>query len=156
MTLGTETEPVQPVEVAKADIEVIQEVPLKPRVADHVLLVGGEDWAMADVTSQLHAAGRTVHRCCDSASAPFPCNAMVPGRSCPLDHEEVDVVLVIRSRPLVEPSLADMGAVCGIRDGLPIVVAGLSEDSGFGPWAEEVAQAGDIVATCDEIVKRVP
>jgi hypothetical protein len=66
----------------------------------------------------------------------------------------VDVVLNIRSRPEHQPALGEMGAICGLRDGLPLVVGGLSDMSSFGPWAEKVPPTGDIVATCDEAVRK--
>jgi hypothetical protein len=122
-------------------------------IAVEVLLVGADDWAINDAASQLHAAGRTVHRCSESAEAPFPCNALIPGRGCPLDRHEVDVVLNIRTRPEAQPTLAEMGAICGLRDGIPLVVAGMPEISGFSDWAERVPAAGDIVSTCDRVVQ---
>ena len=124
----------------------------KRAIAAEVLVVGQDDWALHDATSQLLAAGRTVHRCSESTESPFPCNALIPGRGCPLDRHQVDVVLNIRTRPEAQPTLAEMGAICGLRDGIPLVVAGLSEMSGFSAWAERVPPAGDIVSTCDRVV----
>jgi hypothetical protein len=115
-------------------------------------VVGGDDWALDDAASQLAAAGRSVHRCCDSAEAPFPCNALMPGRGCPLDNHDVDVVLLVRSRPTPEPTMAEMGAVCALRDGLPLIVGGLSGATVFSQWATPIPPAGDLVATCDEAV----
>ncbi|HEX4863716.1 MAG TPA: hypothetical protein VFV02_06565 [Acidimicrobiales bacterium] len=131
---------------------ITDDPPKKPALAAEVLVVGSDDWAIGDAASQLREAGRTVHRCSDSAEAPFPCNALVPGRGCPLDLHEVDVVLNIRSRPESQPALGEMGAICGLRDGLPLVVGGLSDMSSFSPWADKVPPTGDIVATCDEAV----
>jgi hypothetical protein len=125
----------------------------KRAIAAEVLVVGADDWAINDATSQLQAAGRTIHRCSESAEAPFPCNALIPGRGCPLDRHEVDVVLNIRTRPEAQPTLAEMGAICGLRDGIPLVVAGISEISGFSAWAERVPSAGDIVSTCDQVIQ---
>jgi hypothetical protein len=122
-------------------------------MAAEILVVGSDDWAINDATSQLHAAGRTVHRCSESAESPFPCNALIPGRGCPLDRQEVDVVLNVRTRPEAQPTLAEMGAICGLRDGIPLVVAGLTEMSGFTAWAERVPLAGDIVTTCDRVIE---
>jgi hypothetical protein len=122
-------------------------------MAAEILVVGSDDWAINDATSQLHAAGRTVHRCSESAESPFPCNALIPGRGCPLDRRQVDVVLNIRTRPEAQPTIAEMGAVCGLRDGIPLVVAGVSEMSGFTAWAERVPLEGDIVTTCDRVVE---
>lgn len=140
----------QPVEVIQPDIEVLP----GRTVAAEVLVVGADDWAIGDATAQLRSAGRVVHRCYDNPETPFPCNAFIEGRGCPLNNHEVDVVLDIRTRPTVEPSLWEMGAICGIRDGLPLVVAGVSESSAFAPWAERVPQSGDIVSTCDEAFRK--
>jgi hypothetical protein len=122
--------------------------------AAEVLVVGPDDWAVDDAASQLRAAGRIVHRCHDSADDPFPCNALIPGRGCPLDLHPVDVVLDIRSRPDARPTLAEMGAICGLRAGIPFVTAGMAEISGLGPWATRVPPSGDIVSTCDEVARR--
>ena len=140
----------QPVDLDQPDIEIIP----RRTTAAEVLVVGSDEWAIGDAVSQLRSAGRVAHRCSDSAEAPFPCQALIPGRGCPLDQHEVDVVLDIRTRPTVEPALWEMGAVCGLRDGLPLVVAGVSESSAFAPWAERVPQSGDIVSTCDEAFRK--
>jgi hypothetical protein len=141
---------VQRVELDQPDIEILS----PETTAAQILVVGSDEWAIGDAVSQLQSAGRVAHRCCDSAESPFPCNAVVPGRGCPLDQHEVDVVLNIRTRPTVEPALWEMGAICGLRDGLPLVVAGVSESSAFAPWAERVPQSGDIVSTCDEAFRK--
>jgi hypothetical protein len=125
----------------------------KSTIAAEVLVVGADDWAINDATTQLRAAGRTVHRCSESAEAPFPCNALIPGRGCPLDRRDVDVVLNIRTRPDAQPTLSEMGAICALRDGIPLVVAGMPEISGFSVWAERVPVDGDIVSTCDRVVE---
>jgi len=122
--------------------------------AAEVLVVGSDDWGIRDAVRQLTAAGRAVHRCSDSADAPFPCNALIEGRGCPLNTGQVDVVLDIRTRADSEPSMSEMGAICGLRDGLPLVIAGRSETSGLAPWAELVPVTGDIVSTCDDAVRR--
>ena len=118
--------------------------------AAEVLVVGSDDWSIRDAIRQLTAAGRSVHRCSDSADAPFPCNALIEGRGCPLNTGRVDVVLDIRTRADSEPSISEMGAICGLRDGLPLVIAGRSETSGLAPWANLVPVTGDIVSTCDD------
>jgi hypothetical protein len=124
-------------------------------LAVEVLVVGPDDWAVNDASSQLLAAGRKVHRCCDSADAPFPCNALIPGRGCPLDQHQIDVVLDISSRGDTRPSISEMGAVCGLRGGIPLVIAGISDLTSFAPWARPVPHEGDIIATCDEAMGSV-
>lgn len=122
--------------------------------AAHVLVVGSEDWAIADAAAQLRAEGRGVHRCSDNATAPFPCNAMIPGRGCPLDNHDVDVVLDIRSKADSEPALSEMGVVCGLRDGLPLVIGGLSDMSPFAQFGDKIPATGDVVSSCDDAVRR--
>jgi hypothetical protein len=140
---------VQPVDFAPIEDE---DRPKRTHAAE-ILVVGTDDWAVADATSQLRVAERIVHRCSESVESPFPCNALIPGRGCPLDRRDVDVVLNIRTRPEAQPTLAEMGAVCGLREGIPLVVAGISEMSGFSAWADRVPAAGDIVSTCDRVVR---
>lgn len=124
--------------------------------AAEVLVVGSEEWAIADASAQLRAAGRTVHRCSDNAVAPFPCNAMIPGRGCPLDRHDVDVVVTIRSRADSEPAFSEMGAVCGLRDGIPLVIGGLADMSPFAQYGEKIPAKGDVVSACDDAVRRHP
>jgi hypothetical protein len=124
---------------------------IEPLAAD-VLVVGTDDWGVSSAASELRDAGRRVHRCYESTEAPFPCNALVPGKGCPLDVERDDVVLTIRVRPRGEPSLSEMGAICGLRAGLPLVAAGLSDSTGVAPWAVKVPTGGDVVSTCDQAV----
>jgi hypothetical protein len=138
---------VRPVGAATADVEIVPKIK-----ASEVLVVGGDDWAVSGVSDELAAKGRRAHRCHDSAESPFPCNAMIPGRGCPLDQNDVDVVVIVHSRPQENPTLSDMGAVCGLRDGIPVVLAGMSAGSPFATWAVKVPPDGDVVATCDRTV----
>ena len=124
--------------------------------AAEVLVVGSEEWGIADASAQLRSAGRVVHRCSDNAVAPFPCNAMIPGRGCPLDQHEVDVVVTIRSRADTEPAISEMGAICGLRDGIPLVIGGLADMSPFAPFGDKIPSKGDVVSACDEAVRRHP
>lgn len=144
---------VNPTGLADQHLSVTATDTLVAARAAEVLVVGPDDWALADASAQLVSAGRTVHRCCESAEAPFPCNALLPDIGCPLQRAKIDVVLHIRSRADSQPSLAEMGAICAVRDGIPIVTAGIAELTELEPWARRVPYAGDIVATCDEVVQ---
>jgi hypothetical protein len=121
-----------------------------------ILVVGTQDWAIVDAVSQLRDAGWTTHRCCDSVETPFPCNALVAGRGCPLDTHDIDVVLDVRPRPRSTPALGEFGAICGLRSGLPLVTAGVPGNTGFGAWATQVPAAGDIVTSCEEAAAATP
>ena len=127
--------------------------PVHPALAAEVLVVGADDWAVRRAAAELVGAGRRVHRCHDSSDTPFPCNALVAGRGCPLDLHHVDVVVDVRARAHAEPSMGEMGAICGLRAGLPLVLAGLSGTAGLDPWATKVPEGGDIVTSCDEAMK---
>jgi len=117
-----------------------------------VLVVGTDQWAIEQAGSQLRAAGRRVLRCHEPGDATFPCNALVPGRRCPIDVG-VDVVLDMRARPVNPPALNEFGAVCGLHVGVPLVVAGVPGDSGFGPWAASTVENGvELAAACDAAV----
>jgi hypothetical protein len=122
-------------------------------IAREVLVVGPDDWAVRRASRELEDAGRVAHHCYDSADTPFPCNALVPGRGCPLDVRHVDVVVTVRARPRREPGLSEMGAICGLRQGIPLVVAGLGDASGFARWAVQVPIDGDVVTTCDQLIR---
>ncbi len=150
MSSTYETCDVNPIDLARLE----REGRTKSTKAAEVLVVGRDDWAIDDAIAQLHAAGRVTHRCSETAEAPFPCNALIPGRGCPLNQHDVDLVLDIRNRPGVQPTIAEFGAICGLRDGLPLVVAGITEVTGFESWSERVPPTGDIVSTCDDAVRR--
>ena len=127
--------------------------PMPPALAVEVLVVGADDWAIRRAAAELTGAGRRVHRCHDSAETPFPCNALIPGRGCPLDTHHVDVVIDVRARANSELSMGEMGAICGLRAGLPLVLAGLSEAAPLEHWAATVPADGDIVTSCDEAMR---
>jgi hypothetical protein len=118
-----------------------------------VLIVGVDDWAIRDATGRMQDAGWTVHRCSDTTDTPFPCNAVIPGRGCPLNQHRVGVVLDVRSRPATELALSEMGSICGLRDRLPLILAGPAEGTSLAPWARVVPASGDLVAACQEVLE---
>ena len=150
---GTVTD-IQLTELSSVGHDARPKVPSPPVLAAEVLVVGVDDWAIGEVAAQLVAAGRRVHRCADSVEAPFPCNALVPGRGCPLDKYPVDAVLDVHSRPRERLPFSEMGAICGLRSGLPLVMGGISDGSVLTEWAEQVPPGGDIVSTCDAAVAK--
>lgn len=126
------------------------------RLAHRILVVGTDQWAIEQAGSQLGAAGRQVRRCHEPGEPSFPCNALRPGRRCPLD-EGVDIVLDMRARPVTPPPLNEFGALCALQAGVPLVVAGVPGDSGFGPWAASAVENGvDLTAACDGAAARAP
>ena len=123
--------------------------PSGPEAARNVLVVGTDDWAIEQATTQLADAGHPVLSCHPQGEPGFPCNAMVEGRTCPLDVG-FEVVLSVRARPLDQPAIGEMGAVCGLRVGATLVLAGMTRGNPFGPWASAVVENGDLVATVEQ------
>ena len=117
-----------------------------------VLVVGTDDWAIEQSATELEAGGCTVLRCHEPGEPAFPCNALVDGRTCPLDVG-FDAVVTVRARPLAEPHPAETGVICALHRGAPLVVAGVGSERPFGPWAAlTVEQGGDVLTACDKVM----
>jgi hypothetical protein len=113
-----------------------------------VLVVGTDDWAADRAAASVEQAGLDVLRCHESGQPPFPCNAFIPGRTCPLDAG-FDVVLTVRARPSRESEPGEVGVVCGLRTGRPLVVAGVTMGNPFNKVAKAVvAEGGDAAEAC--------
>src|SRR5439155_20409143 len=98
-----------------------------------VLVVGTDDWAIQQAADAIEAAGHTALRCHERGERPFPCNALREGRTCPLEVG-FDAVATVRARVLAEPGVQELGVVCGLRAGAPLVVAGMAHRNPFAPW----------------------
>lgn len=115
-----------------------------------VLVVGTHAEAVDRVDRELQAAGHQVVRCHESDEEPFPCAALIDGRTCPLEGPPVDVAVTVRDRPLPRPSAYEDGAVCALRRHVPLVAvdAGINP---FRPWTRlEVRGTDDVAAACEE------
>lgn len=118
-----------------------------------VLVVGTDEWAEDQAAGALRRAGATVLRCHEPGAPPFPCNAFIEGRTCPLD-EGFDVAVTVRARSSRLTTPTEVGAVCALRTGHPLVVAGVISDNPFSSVAtKEVAQEGDAVRACIEVAE---
>ncbi len=118
-----------------------------------VLVVGTMPGIIAETADALDAAGHAVVRCHDGADA-FPCAALTPGRTCPIEDGPVDVVVAARDRAWPKPSPFEDGASCALRRHIPMVVTGPATMlHPYAPYgAREVPAGGDLVATCEEAV----
>ena len=113
-----------------------------------VLVVGTDDWAAAQSARALVAAGHRVLTCHDAGEPAFPCNALIEGRTCPLDVG-FDVVLTARARPTAEPTQGEMGVICALHVGAPLVSAGVASKNPFEPWTSMVVGMNDdLVEAC--------
>jgi len=125
------------------------------RVADvdtcTVLVVGTDDWAIEQAVHTLEEAGHRTVRCHDPSGPPFPCNALIEGRRCSLDVG-FDVAVTIRTRPGAAPTVSEFGAICALRTGHPLVIAGMSQPNPFQPWAAQiVGRNDDIPGACEDV-----
>ena len=113
-----------------------------------VLVVGTDDWAADRAAASVEQSGLDVLRCHESGQPAFPCNAFIPDRACPLDVG-FDVVLTVRARPARESEPGEVGVVCGLRAGRPLVVAGVTMGNPFTKVATAVvAEGGDAAEAC--------
>jgi hypothetical protein len=118
-----------------------------------VLVVGTDDWAVAQAQESLQAGGLVGLTCHEPGEACFPCNALKPGRTCPLDAG-AKVVLVVRARPFSEPTPGETGAVCALHAQLPLITSGMGSNSPFARFADaEVSPSGDFVDACERAIK---
>jgi hypothetical protein len=111
-----------------------------------ILVVGTDDWAIEQAAATLARSGHPVLRCHEPGEPAFPCNALREGGVCPLDVG-FDLVLDVRSRPATTPTVGEMGVVCAVHRGAPLLVAGLSNGNPFLPWAEAVVDTEDDLPT---------
>jgi hypothetical protein len=117
-----------------------------------VLVVGTHDWAVEQSIDAIEAEGHATLRCHELGEPDFPCNALLEGRTCPLDVG-FDVVLAVRARPLATPTTGEMGVVCGLRAGAPLVVGGIVERNPFEAFAARVVGKGaDLVEALEAAV----
>jgi hypothetical protein len=115
-----------------------------------VLVVGTDDWAIEQSSASLRAAGHEVSRCQEPGDPAFPCRALQPGGTCPLDTG-VELVVTSRARPAATPTAHEMGVICGLHNRIPLVVTGISRNGPFTRWATTVVPAdGDLAAACLE------
>lgn len=105
----------------------------------------------ADVAVALDAAGYDVVRCTEPGRPGFPCLAL--DGECPLDAT-VDVAVAVHDRPTADLAGGELGVVCALRDGLPLVAMGQHPQLAVGGRADAVATGADDVADACERARR--
>jgi hypothetical protein len=116
-----------------------------------VLVVGTDDWAIEQSAAALQAAGHEPLRCHDAGAPAFPCNALLPGRRCPLDIG-VDAVVTSRARPVSAPTLSETGVTCALHAGVPLVVTGIADRGPFKQLAARVVtEQGHVAAAVEDV-----
>jgi hypothetical protein len=121
-----------------------------------VLIVGAATPATEMVAERLVRAGHELRRCVEPGQSPFPCAGLRCG-ACPVTSDGgVDVAVVIRIRPHPRPQLTDLGAICALRDGVPLVVSGNHVLSPFDRWASARVDLDDVVAAVERLAHEPP
>jgi len=137
------------------DASTRSDVPDERGGTSRILVVGTDDWAIEQSAAALEEAGFGVLRCHEPGEPDFPCNALIEGRTCPLDVG-FDVVATVRARPLDVMAPGELGVVCALRHGIPLVAAGVAPERPFGPWASiTVEQGGELVNACEKVAGEV-
>jgi hypothetical protein len=120
----------------------------------NVLVLESDGGAADMAATTLVDAGHHVVRCHEGGHAAFPCNALTEGRSCPLEDTAVDVALDVRLHARTHPTATEDGAVCAVRQHVPLVVAGPDVLNPFEEFAtENIGRDGDIVATIERVAR---
>jgi hypothetical protein len=121
------------------------------RAAATVLVVGTDEWGVEQAVTLLEKAGRPTLTCHPAGEPAFPCNALVAGRTCPLDAG-FDIALTVRATPSATPTQGEMGVVCALHAGVPLVTAGIRGRNPFHRWAvREVDSRDDLAEVIDEV-----
>ena len=130
-------------------------VAVEPRTGPLLaLVVGPEDWAVEQSAATLRREGLAVLRCHEPGEPAFPCNALRPDRTCPLDIG-FDVVVDVRGRPQSSVPAAELGVTCALRAGVPLVIGGMAAGSPFQPWATAVvAPHENLAVVCQAVAHR--
>jgi hypothetical protein len=119
-----------------------------------VLVVGTDDWAIEQSADVLADGRCEVFRCHEPGDPAFPCNLLHPERGgCPLDR--VDVVVDVRATAQPSPAPGEIGAICALRAGVPLVLAGLVAQNPFaGSEAAVVRPGHDLQEACADVAGR--
>ena len=104
-----------------------------------------------DAGEALGQAGHETLACYGSRPPSFPCNAL-RSVGCPVDHNDVDVAVVVREHPFPKPTRLEAGVICALRQGIPLVVVGRTALSPYDRWASRTVDGyDDLVSACEEV-----
>jgi hypothetical protein len=120
-----------------------------------VLLTEDEAGVAAPARDRLVAAGHEVVQCSARSDSEFPCVALADPASCPLRAGVVDVTLAMRRTGAGTPTRREDGALCAVRNHVPLVVASDGGPDPFATWeAAAVGFDADVVAACERAAHR--
>lgn len=116
-----------------------------------ILITEQRPGAATEVAQRLGAAGHMLTYCHSPDPDDAPCVALGATGRCPLADPDVAVVVDARLDRAVITG-AEFGAVCALKHGTPLVVAGPVPDENASPWrdADVRCEPKDVVAACDQ------
>jgi hypothetical protein len=108
-----------------------------------VLVVEGTPGAASAARSTLSEAGHEVTACHDGGPS-FPCHGLGGGPGCPLDRDGgVDVAMLVRDRPGIEPTGTEDGVRCALRRHVPLALTGVVDENPYVEFAAAVSPGLD-------------
>lgn len=122
----------------------------------NVLLVESQPGSGLADAARLTEAGHRVFGCFPERwgnqhrQHPFVCTGVSEG-SCPIEHG-IDVALVVRPHPMPRPSGLEAGALCALRQGIPLVERGTEDADPYQPWLDGRVY-GDVVRACEDAIE---
>jgi hypothetical protein len=114
-----------------------------------ILLTEQRPGDAAEVAARLGAAGHELTYCHGPRDGQAWCSQLGPDGRCPLAEEHVSVVVDARATN-DPPTVRELGALCALRHGTAVVVAGPSPAGTRGPWqlADARCKHEDVVEAC--------
>lgn len=114
-----------------------------------VLVVEEVPGDAAEASRALVEAGHQITSCHEDGGA-FPCRGIVEEADCPLEHDGVDVALLVRSLPGSQPTVREDGVRCALRRRVPVAVAGEVAGNPYASMAAVVEpDLGRVVAATE-------
>jgi hypothetical protein len=114
----------------------------------HVLIPDRASPGAASAARGLEEAGHVVHSCETRSNG--HCVAIRGGR-CPLEVAPIDLVVLVRASAAAEVLPEEMGALCGARRRVPVIVAGAGDASPYGSIATIEDETDDVVALVETV-----
>lgn len=101
----------------------------------NVIMTESEPAQSATLAAELAKLGHTVTTCAAPRGSTAPCAGMLPCPACPLDTAELTLVVDVRANALPRLTDQEYGAVCALREDVPVLVVGPAQAGAAAPWA---------------------
>lgn len=122
----------------------------------NILLVESQPGSGIADAMRLAEAGNHVFSCfpdrwgSEARQHPYMCTG-VSEHSCPIE-QGIDVALVVRSHATPRPTGTEAGALCALREGLPLVERGTEACDPYQPWLDGRVD-DDVNRACEQAIE---